>query len=55
MSLPRRIGPYHWDIVEARYDHLLQAWDAEQKLVQKHIGAKAPREKAGLIFEKMKQ
>lgn len=47
--------PYHWDIVEARYDHLLQAWDAEQKLVQKHIGAKAPREKAGLIFEKMKQ
>ncbi len=46
--------PFHWDIVEARYDHMLQAWDAEQKLIQKHIGAKAPREKAGLIFGKMK-
>lgn len=44
--------PFHWDIVEARYNHMLQAWNDEEALLHSSLGG--PREKAGFLFERMK-
>ncbi|MGN0201534.1 MAG: glycoside hydrolase family 20 zincin-like fold domain-containing protein [Candidatus Cryptobacteroides sp.] len=44
--------PYHWAIIEERYNQLLKAWDDQLKLINRHLGAKSPREEAGFIYSR---
>lgn len=47
--------PYHWDVVEARYNHMLQAWNEEDFKLRQAFGTKAPREQVGMKFKRMEQ
>lgn len=47
--------PYHWDIVEMRYTHMLQAWNEEDFRLRKAFGTRAPREQVGIGYKRMEQ
>ena len=49
----RENRPYHWDIVQARYDHALEAWNAQDARLRQAFGSRPPREEIGLKFERM--
>jgi hypothetical protein len=44
--------PFHWDVVAARYDYMLQSWNKEDALLRDAFGSKAPREKAGMKYDR---
>ena len=44
--------PYHWAIIEERYNQLLKAWDDQLKLINLHLGDKSPREEVGFPFSR---
>lgn len=44
--------PYHWDIVEARYNHALQVWNEQDARLRQAFGTRPPREDIGIKFER---
>jgi hexosaminidase len=44
--------PFHWDVVEARYEYMLQTWNREDAILRSAFGTKAPREQVGMKFDR---
>ncbi len=45
--------PYHWDVVESRYTHMMQAWNDEDFKLRKAFGTRAPREEVGIGYNRL--